>query len=876
MINNTVIRKPVFLAFLVFTFIGTAFPLSAATTWTGAVSTDWGNSGNWTNGVPTRSVNAVIPGTPLGGRFPVISSGSYQTRSLTIDVNGEISQTGGTLEVNRNFTVNAGATFTLVDGTLLFNRYFTLETNGTFIQRGGSNVVNRKLKINQGASYTLTAGDLTVTDILDVSNGGTFIQSGGAVITTNDIKVRDNASYTLTGGTVSTNRNLELFDTGSFTQNGGTITILMDFSTDAQSTYTQTGGLMRIDEDWKNKGMFSSSGGTVQFIGTGLGNFSNGTNQFYNLVVDAGADPRFDRRSGSQVLVAGNFINNNSSLDNSNKVTFVFNGSGDQTITSASTTGNTTFGDFQVNKTSGNVSLLSGIEIAGDADITQGTFNTGAYPFDRTNAGGTITVSGGATLNIGGTNSFPANFSTVTLDPASTVGYVGNNQSIAAGFAYGNLVLDGSGTKTMPSGSSIINGDLTVAGSATMDPNGGSVTMSGTSGQTITGAARFYDFVVNDAGNVTLAGDVQVSNTLTFSNGNIILGSSDLIMGSAGTIAGASSSRYVVTNGAGSLRQVVSSSSVVFPVGTPSSYAPVTISNAGTVDTFAVKVQATFDNPPYGDAYVNLQWTVDEAVAGGSDATLAFQWNGSDERPTFNRSNSVYIGRWTGSTWNQALASVGGSDPYTASAGGFTAFGPFGVGNDQVFPVELVSFDAEYENGVIRLRWATLSEFSNAGFAVERSLDGKYWLDIAWEHGRGTTAVRQEYEFIDDVQRLPYVPEMLYYRLKQVDREGDYEYSPVVGVRVQVLPVGARLLGNFPNPFRQETTIQFELGEDIPVILTVVDANGRTVERYDSPGSLRAGRYSIPLRSTNLPAGIFFYYLRLPETLLSGKMTVLR
>jgi len=855
---------------------GAALPLSAATTWTGAVSTDWGNSGNWSNGVPTQSVNAVIPGNPSGGRFPVISSGSYKTRKLTIDANGELTQTGGSLEVRRDFVVNSGATFTFIDGTLVCDRRLTLEANGALVQRGGSVYVNWKLKLNAGASYTLTNGDLAVTDILDVSNGGAFIQSGGTVATTDDIKIRDAASYTLSGGTVSTNRNLELFDTGTFIQSGGTITILKDFSANAQSTYTQTNGLMQIDEAWKNSGTFSSSGGTVQFIGTGLSNYSNGTNQFYDVVVDAGVDPRFDRRSGSQVLVAGDFVNNNSTLDNNDKVTFVFNGTGDQTITSASSSGNTTFGNFQVNKSSGSLTLLSDIEIAGDADVTQGTFNTGAYGFDRDKAGGTITVSSGATLNIGGTNTFPSNFSTVTLDPASTVGYVGSDQAVAGEITYGNLVLSGSGTKTMPTSSATIDGDLTVSGSAVMDPNGGSVILSSTAGQTVTGAASFYDVSVNSGGDVALAGDVSVSNTLTFLNGNIVLGSSDMTIGGSGTITGASSSRYVVTNGSGSLRQVVSSSGVVFPVGTSTSYAPVTIANAGTTDTFAVKVQGTFDNPPYGDAYVNLQWTVDEAVAGGSDATLTFQWNGSDERPTFNRSNSVYIGRWAGSTWNQTLASVGGSDPYTASAGGFSAFGPFGVGNDKVFPVELVSFDAEYVSGIIRLRWVTLSEFSNAGFAIERSLDGAEWSDIAWEHGHGTTAVRQEYEFMDDVQRLPYIPGMLYYRLKQVDREGDYEYSPVVSVRIHGLSAGARLLGNFPNPFRQETTIQFELDEDIPVILTVVDAAGRTVERYELPGSLRPGRYSIPFVSTNLAPGMYFYYLHMPKTMLSGKMTVLR
>ncbi|HDO27392.1 MAG TPA: PKD domain-containing protein [Bacteroidetes bacterium] len=65
-------------------------------TWTGAVSTDWNTAGNWDgNVVPNTSFNVIIPSSPTGGRWPVISSGtSAQCLDLTLDAGAQLTNNG--------------------------------------------------------------------------------------------------------------------------------------------------------------------------------------------------------------------------------------------------------------------------------------------------------------------------------------------------------------------------------------------------------------------------------------------------------------------------------------------------------------------------------------------------------------------------------------------------------------------------------------------------------------------------------------------------------------------------------------------------------------------------------------------------------------
>jgi hypothetical protein len=84
----------------------------SSTTWTGTTSTDWNTATNWTAGVPTADMDAILPASAV--RSPLIASGMAAARGLTIG--GPVTQTGGTLDVRGDLTNNG--TFTATGGTV--------------------------------------------------------------------------------------------------------------------------------------------------------------------------------------------------------------------------------------------------------------------------------------------------------------------------------------------------------------------------------------------------------------------------------------------------------------------------------------------------------------------------------------------------------------------------------------------------------------------------------------------------------------------------------------------------------------------------------------------------------------------------------------
>ena len=118
-------------------------------------------------------------------------------------------------------------------------------------------------------------------------------------------------------------------------------------------------------------------------------------------------------------------------------------------------------------------------------------------------------------------------------------------------------------------------------------------------------------------------------------------------------------------------------------------------------------------------------------------------------------------------------------------------------------PVDFISFTAKKRSGSVELSWETASEINNDYFDVERSRDGKSFEAIGKVAGHGTTTEIQNYEFID---RLPYSGKN-YYRLKQVDFNGTYEYSDV---RVVDFSKRGTVINIFPNPTADYVSINFD------------------------------------------------------------------
>jgi hypothetical protein len=137
-------------------------------------------------------------------------------------------------------------------------------------------------------------------------------------------------------------------------------------------------------------------------------------------------------------------------------------------------------------------------------------------------------------------------------------------------------------------------------------------------------------------------------------------------------------------------------------------------------------------------------------------------------------------------------------------------------------PVQLTSFTAKRAERSVNLNWTTASELNNREFVVERSFNGKTFEGIGSVAGNGTATRANTYTF-SDTKALAGVS---YYRLKQIDLDGKFEYSPVRAVSASNTALDAQLSA-YPNP--TTASVQLSLPAEATGMVRVMSLTGQTV-----------------------------------------------
>ena len=139
-----------------------------------------------------------------------------------------------------------------------------------------------------------------------------------------------------------------------------------------------------------------------------------------------------------------------------------------------------------------------------------------------------------------------------------------------------------------------------------------------------------------------------------------------------------------------------------------------------------------------------------------------------------------------------------------------------------VLPIELLYFNADViENNRVLLTWATASEINNDYFTVERSVDGVDFEKVTTVKGAGNSIEEINYSAIDE---SPYLGTS-YYRLKQTDYDGKYEYSDIKTVNIsKTSDFSIR-----PNPAKNRLEVLFTESDDAKVFIKILDMRGKLV-----------------------------------------------
>ncbi len=544
-----------------------------------------------------------------------------------------------------------------------------------------------------------------------------------------------------------------------------------------------------------------------------------------------------------------------------------------------------------------------------DAIVVPSTVNQPVIATNQTvknlviSTGATLTINAGVTVSICGdyTNNGTLNAaatSTIQFINPSTVQTI--NGSLTGGNRFPNLVINKAG------GSVVLNQDLDIAGSFTTS-NGTSI--FNTSGKYIKLAGNFNNFNGNttfsNIGTGTLEFNGTAAQTFTNSNGSITL--TNVLMNHTGTgvtLTGANSTMNIGTAGSltltlgkiitGATLEVndLNSASASISPGNISSYVEGRLRRA--IGTTAVAYDFPVGNAAMGYERANISFT---APPSSSYNLLSYfsSWAGvpngpvSSECPTnnyslfpafnhgywtidastgsptgtytttlYNRSYTNDVGlAWTvmkrtptgtGAWALNGLCSGASSAASTirTSMSNFSDFATVQYGNP--LPITLVSFIAEEKHSGVMCSWITSSEINNDHFQIGRSRNGFSFETIGKVRGAGNSNITLNYEYFDPNP----LTGINYYRLTQVDYNGQFTHSDVVAVKIDK---GDNDIYVFPNPADEQLHVEFNSHVEGIFDITIEDGLGQTAMLLKQ--NVSSGLNQILINIHSLESGVY-------------------
>ncbi len=169
------------------------------------------------------------------------------------------------------------------------------------------------------------------------------------------------------------------------------------------------------------------------------------------------------------------------------------------------------------------------------------------------------------------------------------------------------------------------------------------------------------------------------------------------------------------------------------------------------------------------------------------------------------------------------------------------------------FPVEMGEFAGEAKDGRVNLTWMTFSELNNDHFEIQRSDDGRLFYPVGEVQGHGTTEEGKKYAFWDQRPNAG----VNYYRLRQVDFDGQFQYSSVVEVKLADMGYNLSL---WPNPAHSELFVRMPAEVTVDELSLISPTGQSYLIQHEA---FYGDELRIDLMMSDLPSGIYFLRMKL-------------
>jgi hypothetical protein len=311
----------------------------AQTSWRGTISTAWETAGNWTNGVPTASTDAIIGDANFSGTFqPNVAAATAACRNLTIGTGTRTS----TLTLNAQTLSVAGNLLIGINGAFVFSGFFpTANITGNFTNGGTTTIGGLLPGINLSGNWT-NNGTYSETGLLPIttfqgsnqtiSGNGTFswlvINAGTTVTAANGFSV---SSIFTVNGTLDPGVN-QITGSPAIGASGKVFVRASTLAGNFSGTPTFNAASVVEYSSASNQTIALLAYGNLLLNGTGSKTFSTGTTTANTFTNNSSAT----LPSGSTLSLTGNFVNNGTFTSQQHTVTFA--GTATQQISGTSAT----------------------------------------------------------------------------------------------------------------------------------------------------------------------------------------------------------------------------------------------------------------------------------------------------------------------------------------------------------------------------------------------------------------------------------------------------------------------------------------------------------------------------------------------------------
>lgn len=482
--------------------------------------------------------------------------------------------------------------------------------------------------------------------------------------------------------------------------------------------------------------------------------------------------------------------------------------------------------------------------------------------------------------------------------------FSGNEEQFISGMQatdFENLVIDKSDVLKLNSQLSFIHGDfliihgsfdlnnniVTVSGNwenyDSFDANNGTVIFNGNNTQKIySGNCNFSEIVFNNSFSgyydVEICQDIVIDKYAEFNNGIIFSSNnSDIIFSNNALCNGGSDSSFIC-----SVVTKMGEGDFVFPTGCVSDsaliWAPLEISSLSINDIFICQYFDTAAPNNLGAANMSAglhhvsgveHWMLNQ-ISGSTSPHITL-YSKNNLRSGIINPNDIVV-----AVYNDNLLlweTLGGSFADSANSGFILSDIPYNKGtfytfgtkhNSNPLPVSLLDFNTQCFDEYIEIKWSTASECNSDFFILEKSFDLTNWEFVDKIPAAGNSNQLKFYSVFDDKNSIPYI---IYYRIKQIDIDGNETVFNPVDIRCYNNDLSVSV---FPNPFADELHIKIKGFDGNHFAVKIFDINGKIVySKIFNSSDLNSLYINFENKLSN---GIYFILFELNNKLVKFKL----